>query len=252
MGHLTNSFIHGLWGIYSNKSHWWTRLAKCDQDIRLYKLNPYSPKTVVYIFGEDNYKRMVDLGFDCRLIEKRPHVFDMETEQYRHKMEIWKYGTEEFDAINFLDFDCVPLKPIPSDYWDVMNVGEPIKTPIYVYHKKRVNRPPNDFRKVSSASFVYIRGKNHMKEMIELWEKTGRPWKEEYTLTLYIDNMNGGWKGLDDYRKYDPIFYQMTPLYPDKDRNKLIFGHYNHKVIGSLIGNGKNVKERIDRLGKSL
>ena len=91
-----------------------------------------------------------------------------------------------------------------------------------------------------------------MKEMIELWEKTGRPWKEEYTLSLYIDKMGGGWKGIDNYRKYDPIFYQMSLLYPDKDKKKLIFGHFNNKVIRNLIGNGKNVKERIDLFGANL
>jgi hypothetical protein len=195
---INSSFIHGLWGVYSNKNHWWARLSKCDGDIKLYKLNPYSPKTVVYIFGEDNFKRMQDLGFDCRLIDKKPYVWDMETEQYRHKIEIWKAGLQEFDAINFLDFDCISLRPIPGDYWDIMNQGESIKTPIYQYHKKRVNRPPNDYRKVSSASFVYIRGKEHADGMIKLWEEMGKPWKEEYVLTLYIDNMDGGWKGVDN------------------------------------------------------
>jgi hypothetical protein len=64
--------------------------------------------------------------------------------------------------------------------------------------------------------------------------------------------MGGGWKGLDNYRKYDPVFYQMTPLYPDKDKTKLVFGHYNYQVINRLIGNGINVKKRIDELAKTL
>jgi len=246
------SFISGLWGIYSNENHWVARLTKCEQDIKLFSLNPYSPKTVVYIFGEDNFKRMTDLGFDCRLIDKRPCVWDMEKEQYRHKMAIWQAGSQEFDAVTFLDFDCIALKPIPNNYWDVMNIGEPIKTPIFQYKLKRVYRPPNDHRKVSSASFVYIRGKEHTEGIIKLWEATGRPWKEEYTLTLYIDNLSGGWKGLENYRKYDPVYYEMTPLYPDKDRNKLIFGHYNHHVIRALIGNSIGVKGRIDILASKI
>ena len=249
---MNSSFIHGLWGVYSQKSHWWARLPKCEQDIKLYHLNPYSPKTVVYIFGEENFKRMTDLGFDCRLVDKRPYVWDMETEQYRHKMEIWKAGAYDFDSVTFLDFDCIPLKPIPEDFWPVMNQGEPIKTSIYQYVKKRVNRPPSDHRKVSSASLVYIRGKEHMDAMIKLWEETGKPWKEELTLSLYIDNLNGGWKGIEGYRKYDVPFYQMSALYPDKDKNKLIFGHYNHHVIGGLIGKDTNVKERIDNMAKRL
>lgn len=247
------SFIHALWGVYSNKNKLWGRLSKCDNDIKLFKLNPYSPKTVVYIYGEDNFKRMTDLGFDCRLLDKKPYIWDMETEQYRHKMEAWRAGSQEFDAITFLDWDTISFRPIPDDYWTVMNEGESIKTPIYQYHKKRVNRPPNDFRKVSTASFLYIRGKEHMDAMIKVWEDMGKPLKEEYALTLYIDNMSGGWKGLDNYRKYDPIYYTMTPeLYADKDRSKLIFGHHNFKVVNTLIGNGLNVKERIDKFAPIL
>jgi len=249
---MTNSFINGLWGIYSNKSHWWTRLPKCEKDIRFHQLNPYSPKTVVYIFGEENYKRTEDLGFVCKLIDKKPIIWDMEKEQYRHKMEIWKVGLQDFDSVVFLDWDCIPLKPIPNDFWDVMNQGEPIKTPIFMYHRKHVNRPPDDNRKVSSASFVYIRGKEHADKMIKLWEETGRPWKEEVTLSHYIDTLSGGWKGVENYRKHDPIFYQMSVMYPDKDKSKLIFGHYNHHVIRHLTGNGQGVKERIDKLAKTL
>ena len=251
---MNSSFINGLWGIYSTKNHWWTRLSKCDQDIKFHKLNTYSPKTVVYIFGDENYKRMVDLGFTCKLIDKNPIVWDMETEQYRHKIEIWKAGLQDFDSITFLDFDCIPLRPIPSSFWDVMNEGAPIKTPIYVYHRKMVNRPPDDNRKVSSASFVYIRGKEHAEGIIKKWEEMGRHWKEELPLTAYIDSLDGGWKGVEGYRKYDPAYYEMSKqVYNNKkDRSKLIFGHFNHHVIKRLIGNGKDVKVRVDDLAKRM
>ena len=249
---MNSSFIHGLWGIYSTKNHWWTRLSKCEKDINFHLLNPYRAKTTVYIFGEENYKRTSDLGLTCKLIDKKPIVWDMEKEQYRHKMEIWKAGLEDFDSVVFLDWDCIPLKPIPTDFWDVMNQGEPIKTPIYMYHRKHVNRPPNDNRKVSSASFVYIRGKEHADGMIKLWEESGRPWKEEVILSHYIDILSGEWKGVDNYRKHDPIFYQMSTIYPDKDKSKLVFGHYNHHVIRQLTGNGKGVKERVDKMAKTL
>jgi len=249
---MKSSFVYGLWGIYSKKNNFWSRLSKCDNDIKLFKLNPYSPKAVVYIFGEDNFKRMTDLGFDCRLVDKRPYVWDMETEQYRHKMEIWKCGTQDFDEISFLDWDCIAFKTIPENFWSIIRYGEPIKASIWMYRQKRVNRP-GDQRKVSSASFVYIRGKEHMDAMIKLWEETGRPLKEEYTLTLYIDNMSGGWKGIENYKKHDVPFYQMTPCYSDK--KDLIFGHYNHRVVSHLLGDGKDVKlikARIDKMGINL
>jgi hypothetical protein len=250
---MRNSFIHGLWGIYSNKSHWWARLAKCDRDAKLYLMNPYSPKNSVYIFGEDNYKRMVDLGFNCKLIDKRPIVWDMEKEQYRHKIEIWKAGLEEFDSIVFLDWDTVPLKPIPDDFWEIIGQGEPVKAAIYIYHRRMVKRPPSDNRKVSSASFTYIRGKEHVDGIIKTWEEMGKPWKEELALSSYIDKLNGGWKGIKDYKKYDAPFYQIHFI-PDleKDQSRLIFQHCNHHVVKGLLGNGDNVKLRIDKKAEKL
>ena len=135
-----------------------------------------------------------------------------------------------------------------------MGHGEPIKATIWMYHQKRVNRPPNDYRKVSSASLVYFRGKEHMDAMIKLWEETGRPLKEEYTLTLYIDQRDGGWKGLENYRKYDTPFYTMTKLYPN-EKKEVIFGHYSSRVVSSLLGDGKNIngiKDRIDKMAVNL
>ena len=246
-----NSFVHTIWGIYSNKNKLWGRLSKVDADVKLYLLNPYSPKTVVYCFGTDNEHRMQDLGFETRLIDPKPYVWDMETEQYRHKMEAWKQAADEFDAVTFLDWDTINLKPVPQDYWDTMAKGNRIQCPIYQYHLKRVARK-GDERKVSTASYLYLRGKDIMPEMIKTWEQMGKPLKEEYALTKYIDDQDGGWKGIQGYRKHDPIYYTMTPLYPDKDRSKQVFGHYNHNVISRLIGNGTKVQERIDNFRKQV
>ena len=246
-----NSFVHCIWGIYSTKNKLWGRLSKVDTDIRLYTLNPYSPKTMVYCYGTDNEKRMQDLGFPTTLIDPRPYVYDMEKHQYRHKMEAWKQAADELSSMTFLDWDTIALQPVPLDYWNVMDSGDRIQCPIYQYHKKRVDRK-NDYRKVSTASFLYLRGDDIMPEMIRTWEQMGMPLKEEYALTKYIDDQDGGWGGVEGYRRHDPIYYTMTPLYPDKDRSKQVFGHYNHNVISRLIGNGTGVKERIDKLCKQI
>lgn len=253
---MKSSIIHGIWGIYKDNkdyksTHWYARRSKIDNDIKLYKLNPYSPSNTVYVFGEDNYKKIVDLGFTCKLIEKKPFVWDMEKEQYRHKMEIWKAGLQDFDSIVFLDWDTIAIKPMPDNFWLVMNEGEPIKSTIYQYHCKKVKRFPNDCRKVSSASFVYIKGIEHANGIIKLWEESGKPWKEELALSHYIDGLSGGWKGVENYKKHDVPFFQLHCI-PGlvKEKNNLVFGHCNHHVVGGLIGDGKNVKDRIDKMAE--
>jgi hypothetical protein len=248
---MNNSFITGLWGVHASKdkSHFWQRLSKCENDIKLFMLNPYAPKVKVYIFGEENFKRMVDLGFECCLIDKKPYVWDMELHQYRHKIEIWKYGCQDFDSIVFMDWDTIPIKPIPENFWSVMHQGEPIKATILQYKLKRVNRKGHE-RKVSSASMVYIRGIEHVEEIIKTWEEMEKPCKEEYPLSKYIDSRSGGWKGVEDYAKNDIIYYELTPL-QGLPKSQIVFKHFNHNGISALLGDGYGVKERIDKLEKN-
>jgi len=253
-----NRFVHCLWGIppthpdYKD-NHWFSRLSKVGDDIKLYMANPYSPETTVYIFGQENYKRMIDLGFECKLLDKRPYVFDMEKSQYTHKIVCWQEATIDFDSMVFLDWDCVPLKPIHTYFWDRMNEGSEIKAPIYIYHRKRVYRPPNDHRKVCSASFVYIKGHKHADGIMKTWIEMGKPWKEEEPETKYIDSLSGGWKDVENYKQHDTYCYQMSKVPGlEKDSSEFIFGHFNKHIIGGLLGDGKGIKDRLDNLSKVL
>lgn len=256
---MNSTFATTVWGIYPDDkayvdNHWFARRAKIDGDIKLFKLNPYSPPLVIYVFGSDNYRRLTDLGFNCRLLDRKPFVLDMEKQQYGMKCMAWQAGAAEYDSISFIDFDCLPLKPIPSDYWKVMDTGTSIKATIYIYHLRRVNRPPDDYRKVCSATHVYFRGRKMADGVMNTWVDMGKPWKgDEYALTKYIDSLDGGWKGVEGYKKYDIPYQQMSKV-PGLEKNpeQLVFGHFNHHVISTLIGDGNNVKSRIDKLAKEI
>lgn len=249
------SFIKGIWGVYDSKKELgkiYSRRAKIDNDILLAKLNPYSPKTKVYVFGEENYKKMVDDNWDCTLIDKRPFVFDMEKEQYRHKIEIWKSGLEEFDEVVFTDWDCVPTQKIPDNFWEVMRVGEKIKASIYMYVRARVPERIGDTRKTSAATFVYLKGKETAEGIIEEWERLGRPFFEEIALSTYIDKINNGWKGVIDYMKFEPIYHTLFHSYPvDYVKNVMlknnIFFHLNSANVLGIIGEGN-----VDKIKKRL
>jgi hypothetical protein len=252
------TFAHVVWGIYPKETgyedtHWFQRRTKIDNDVRLYQRNPYTPKSVEFIYGEENYKRMVDLGFDCRLVDKRPIAFNMETEQYAHKLFGWQYALQEFDACVFLDFDCIACQPIPSDFWDVINEGEPVKAALYIYHLRRVNRPPNDYRKVSSATMVYLRGKEHADGIIQKWLDMGKPWKEEYPLSTYIDGLGGGWKGVENYKKYDlphHVLSDIKELNSLKKQSDITFVHINHNVTSRLLSS-VDIKSELETLRRN-
>jgi hypothetical protein len=257
MSDIKRAFIRGIWGIYDidkTLGRPYSRRTKIDNDIRLAKLNPYAPPCKVYIFGEDNFKIMTDKGFDTVLIDKKPICWDMVKEQYRHKIEIWKAGLQDFDEVVFLDWDCVPCASIPSDFWDVLSGGQKIKTTIFQYVKKRIFTRVGDERKLSSSTFVYIRGKEVVDEIIKTWERIGRPWQEEVALSQYIDDLNGGWKGIEDYRikfeqPYHTLFYWYIPeYYRDVVAKNSIFYHLNCHKVFRLLGDGDvgRIKQRLD------
>lgn len=250
-----NAFIYVIWGIYPTESgykdsHWFGRRSKIDNDIQFYLKNPYSPKGVFYTFGSENYKRLTDSGLNCVLVDKRPFVVDMEKEQYGMKLLGWKSALEDYKSIVGLDIDTCAIKPLPTDFWQVMDAGEPVRSTIYLYHRKRVDRMPNDMRKVSSASMVYIRGE-HGKGIVKQWEDMDRYWKEEIPLSKYIDNLNGGWKGIEGYKKYDIPYYQLQAINGlEKCREQLAFSHYNKRTMPKLL-NSKDIKnDLIKYLGR--
>ena len=117
---MKSSFIRGLWGIYDNTKKCFERRKKIDNDIKIVLSNPYTKDFMTYVFGEDNYKYLVDKGLKCKLIDKKPIVWDMEKEQFRHKLEIFKCGMEDFDEIVFLDWDCLPVKEINKNFWETL------------------------------------------------------------------------------------------------------------------------------------
>ena len=251
------SFIRGLWGVYDpdkRLGRWYSRRTKLDNDIRLAAINPYAPKCKVYIFGEDNFKILTDKGFDCVLIDKKPFVWDMEKEQYRHKIEIWRAGLQEFKEVVFLDWDCVPCAPIPNNFWDVISNGEKIRATIFMYKLKRVFFRNNDARKVSASTLVYINGLETCDGIIRTWEEIGRPWQEEVALSKHIDIINGGWKGSDDYmKKFETPYHTLYYWYPSEYINNVmlnnnIFYHLNCNKVSGILGDGKldGVKSRLD------
>jgi len=251
------SFIRGVWGIFDKDNSLgkaYSRRKKINNDIDLCKLNPYAPKCKVYIFGEENFKILTDMGFDTVMVDKRPVCWDMMKEQYRHKIEIWNAGLQEHDEIVFLDWDCVPCAPVPNDFWDVLASGRNIRATIYMYTRKRLLSRVGDSRKLSSSTFVYIRGKEVVDEIIKTWERIGRPWQEEVALSQYIDDINGGWKGVEDYRiKFEPPYHILFHHYPaeyylDVIRKHSIFYHLNNNKVAWLLGerNPAKVKSRLD------
>ena len=232
---MKRSFVRGLWGIYDNDRRYYKRRAKMDDDIKFLKHLKYSQPFVTYVFGKENYKFLVDQGFECKLIDDKPILWDMDTEQFRHKLEIFNAAMEDYDEIVFLDWDTVPIKQLPLDFWEVLGQKDDFQAILRMYHRTKAQWRKGDRRKIPCASFVYICNKDVPKDLIREWEENRRPWSEEVIMARYTDKRVGGWKGIDTYwDHFEPDFFILNEgrVY---DRQKLAtknhcFSHINMKT----------------------
>jgi hypothetical protein len=206
---MRQAFIRGVWGSYQDykksksKIEYYMRESrnKIDGDIKLVTLNPHEKtlNLMVYVFGEENYKMLVDKGFQCKLINKKPNIFEIEQNWWIHKLEILKAASNDFDEFVFMDWDCIPFHDMPVDYWDMMRKKMSIQVPLRMYKKRMAYWRKEDQRKISCAAFIYIRDKNITNELMETWKRMNANVTEEAVLSRYIDDAIGGWGGVDKY-----------------------------------------------------
>jgi hypothetical protein len=187
-------FIRCVWGIYDNTHRITARRTKIDTDIQRIKNCKFNEPFKVYVYGKDNFERVKKEGFDCILVNESPNPFDLIKHQFRHKLELLKYAMEidGYDEIVYLDWDCVPYKKLPDNFWDVCNQRKEIQGCLQIYHKKKCMWRPIDQRKVMNGGFMYIRDKNIPRRAIEIWETMPQD-SDEPAIAKLIDDKMGGW-----------------------------------------------------------
>lgn len=226
------AFVRALWGIYDDSNRLVRRRKQMDGDMTRIKCNKFAPPCVVYVFGEDNFKHAKTFGFDCVLIDKNPAPFDLVLEQYRHKLEVLRYAMEEdgYDEIMFVDWDCIPKKQIPSDFWDVLGQKEIIQANLQLYRRRKATWRKGEMRKIPNAGFLYLRDKNLPSKIIEKWEAIQGP-SAEPPLAKLTDEMIDGWQGIDKYWElFEPNFCNLHKASPYSkellDTKDVCFIHY--------------------------
>ena len=229
---MKTGFIRALWGIYDKSNRLLARRFRTDSDIARIKRNKFNEPFVTYIMGRDNYTAFESNGLDCKLVCEEPQVFDLIKYQYRNKIEIIKAAFEDgYDELVYLDWDCVPQKELPSDFWDVMRAKGKFQACLQVYRRQQCFWREFDRRKVPNGGFLYLGSKDIIDEAVRVWDETGRHVNDEITWAKMTDAMMGGWQGIDAYwNNFEPHFcnlYKSSPHSKDllKSKNEC-FIHY--------------------------
>ena len=238
---MKSAFIRTLWGIYDHQGRkLYKRRTKIDNDILLVKQNKFQTPFRTYVFGEDNFKYLEDEGFDVKLVDKRPIVWDMDTQAFRHKLEAFKCGLEDYNEIVFLDWDCIQIKETPENFWETLRKKEKIQAILRMYKRKKLGWRTEDQRKIPCASFVYINGKQTSLDLIKAWEDIGCTWSEERAIAKYTDDLSGGWKNVDYYlSRFEPDFFVLMPeqgfIREKLTWKNVCFQHFNHHHVSSML-----------------
>jgi hypothetical protein len=198
---MKRGFIRALWGIHDKGHRITKRRFRVDKNIKAILNNKHNSPFKVFVMGEDNYEGLKELGFDCELVNSNPAPFDLIKHQYRHKLEIIKYAMEEkgYDELVYMDWDCIPQKPLPNDFWEQMNKKDKFQANLQMYHRRKAHWRKEELRKVPNGGFVYLRDKSYPQRAIELWEKIGKGDNDEPAWARLTDDLYGGWKGIDHY-----------------------------------------------------
>ena len=225
-------FMRALWGEYDNSHRITKRRSETDGWIKKIIKNKFNTSFVTYVFGEENYKKLVEQGFNCILIDKNPLPFDALTEQYRHKLEALKYAFDEdgVDELIHFDWDVIPQKLLPNDFWDILGKKEAFQSCLQLYHRRKATWRKEDMRKIPNGGFLYIRDKTIPDKIIKIWEEKKGP-SAEPPMAKFTDNYIGGWQSKEKYWDlFEPDFCKLhkASAYPAiKIKTKdICFIHY--------------------------
>lgn len=101
---------------------------------------------LVYVWGIDNYNFIKSKGFECVLLSEDSYNRELASnhtfwdhKSLNHKLWIVNHAVKEYGEILFLDWDCRLIKPIDSNFYELLRNGNEFQVPLYVYPKKALD-----------------------------------------------------------------------------------------------------------------
>jgi len=119
---------------------------------------------LVYVWGKTNYDVLINLGYDCHLIDNQKYDYTIADNHtfinYRsliHKIIGIKLALENHNEIIFLDWDVRKIKDIDSNFYELIkNKETELQVPLYVYPKTAFDFLKKNTQDNTMINFFYI------------------------------------------------------------------------------------------------
>ena len=230
---MKRCFMRAFWGINDNSNRILKRKQRVEGNIKTILTNKFNEPFITYVFGKENHKYLVDLGFkDVILIHDEPFKWDLIEYQYRHKLEsiLYAFKEDKYDEMVHLDWDCIPQKPLSTTFWEDLGKQEVFQANLVYYKRAKANWRASEPRKIPNGGFVYIRDNTVPEKLIKIWETMKGP-SVEPPMAKLVDEMTDGWKGIETYWKlFEPKFCCLNTKSPYskelEDSKDKCFIHY--------------------------
>lgn len=199
--------IRALWGIFDKSHAILQRRFRIERNIASMLNNPLSPECIVYVYGKDNIETLKKVGcLNYRVVSEQPYAWDIVKHQYRHKLEIIKIAMEDgIKELLYMDWDCIPQKQVPFDFWESMSKRASFQANLEMYNRRKAFWRKIATRQVPNGGFIYLNDKKMVDKAIEFWEARPQD-NDEPAWGQMLDWVEGGWKSPEFYwDKYEAM-----------------------------------------------
>jgi len=208
-------FIRGLWGDPLVHSY-----AEAMRDAeRTIKHGDHHPEPVVtYCFGRANQEMLERFG------DKVEHVMDQYGMPNLSRCDLWKrepngaihwghsmwrlkllcicHAVRNYGEVVWLDWAEGIDGTLPDDFWDRMREGATLQASLTRYKQAKVVWRDRRMEKrvLPRGAFIYCRDQEVADRLVTLSMNIPHL-SDEHVIALTIDEIHGGWLGVDEYKK---------------------------------------------------
>lgn len=191
---MASGFVRVLWGT-GDSSQWDTKLAtralnKTMEDVRSCVRRQRAVRGVTYVYGEDNFQYVQSLGFDARLLDKRPILYPSQDGMWRHKLEAIRVAMDDFDEIIYLDHDVqTRFRRVPRRLWRQLKHRAPLQSSLRSYRRVKIGWRQQGRRLLPAGAFIYMRDRKIAERLVEV-AKAQPTWTDEHCMAYVIDELD--------------------------------------------------------------